>query len=169
MSSANVRRSLVPCAIGVAAAVGFIMIATVIAEEAAPAAAPVATPAVTPAAAPAAAPAAQKTYSGTFSDTSGRKGPMQCQMAPGQGDKWSVKFTGKNEGQGPNRPYEFAFDLTGKKDGEAMSLSGTPEAGRQGAYEVSIAITGDAVEGKFKKPDGKNSGTFSLKLAQPAA
>jgi hypothetical protein len=114
--------------------------------------------------------AGQKTtaYSGTFSDTSGRKGPMQCKVTQGEGEKWSLKFNGNNEGQGPNKPYECAFALPGKKDGTTLNLSGTTDVVRIGQHEVNIAITDKTLEGKFKKTDGKNGGSFSMTSAKSA-
>ncbi len=105
-------------------------------------------------------------YSGTFSDASGRKGPMQCMVTPEEGAKWALKFSGKNEGQGPNRPYECAFDLPGKKDGTILNLSGTTDVVRIGQHAVTITVTDKTLEGTFKKTDGKNSGSFSMTAAQ---
>jgi hypothetical protein len=128
-----------------------VMFGVVIAQEAAPAGT-----------------ANQKTYDGTFSDTSKRKGGLTCQMTQAQGDKWTLKFTGKNEGQGPNKPYEYTFELAGKTEGNVLTLSGKPDLPKQGSYEVAVTVSNQAAEGKFKKADGSNSGSFSLKQKQAA-
>lgn len=101
-------------------------------------------------------------FSGTFTDTTVHKGTLQCQVTQGEGEKWTLKFNGKNEGQGPNRPYECTFDLPGKKDGATLTLSGTNDLGRVGQHEVTVVVTDKTLEGKFKRTDGKNSGTFSM-------
>ncbi len=106
-------------------------------------------------------------YSGTFSDTSGRKGPLECKITRGESEKWTLKFTGKNEGDGgPKRAHECTFALPGKKDGTTLNLSGTTDVVRVGQFEVAIAVTDNTLEGKFKKTDGKNSGSFSMTLAK---
>jgi hypothetical protein len=150
MFSGKARRFGVRCAAS-AAAVGIIMIGAVLAQEAAQ---------------PPAGGADSMTYGGTFSDALGRKGPIQCNVTQGEGDKWTLKFTGNNQGQGPNRPFDFTVVLNGKKEADALALSGTPEVPRQGAYEVAVTVTNQVMDGKFKKTDGKNSGSFSLKLGQ---
>lgn len=104
----------------------------------------------------------QPGFSGTFADAAGRKGPMQCLVTPGSGDVWTLKFNAKNEGQGPNRPFDCSFDLTGKKEGDLVNLSGAADVGRPGKFELTVALTSGKMDGKFKKADGSGSGTFNL-------
>lgn len=102
-------------------------------------------------------------YSGTFTDTEGHKGPLLCKITPGAAGAYTLNFTGTNQGTaGPKMTREFTFDLTGKKEGDTLTLSGNPTVGRMGAYELSMAVGAKTVEGKFKKATGKDSGTFSL-------
>lgn len=112
--------------------------------------------------------ATPQAYSGTFSDSAGHKGPLECQLTPGQGNAWACKVHASNQGTPPNRSADFNFDLTGQKEGETLKLTGTPSIGRPGTYDLTMVVTDKTVEATFKKSDGKSNGTFSLTAGAPA-
>lgn len=116
-----------------------------------------------------------KAYKGTFKDDDGHKGPMKCQLASKEAGKWNLVFTGKNEGKGPHKEYEYKAELSGKEEGGNLSITGEIDAKRQGVYTITITVAGESLKATFKKKAGGGDGSIDLaidkgeKVEAPAA
>jgi hypothetical protein len=83
-------------------------------------------------------------------------------MVAREGGKWTVNFVGKNTGSGPNRPYKYTGELTGKEEGGNLNLTGEVVVQRQGPYVVEAVLAGNSLKATFKKKDGGGEGSFDL-------
>lgn len=113
-----------------------------------------------------------KVYSGTFKDADGHTGPMQCELTSKGEGKWTASLSGKNTGSGPNRPYQYTGELTGKADGSNTNLAGEVVLPRQGPYVITGVMTDRALKATFQKKAGGGDGSFDLALGKrdaPAA
>ena len=107
-----------------------------------------------------------KVYSGTFKDAAGRTGPMKCELVAKDAGKWTANFSGENKGSGPNKPYAYSGELSGKEAGANVDFTGEIVVQRQGPYAVTAVLAGDSLKATFKKKDGGGDGSFDLTLAK---
>ena len=110
-----------------------------------------------------------KVYSGTFKDDAGHNGPLQCTLVPKGEGTWTASLSGKNTGSGPNKPYQYSGEFTGKADGASMNLSGDVALPRQGPYAITAVLKDNALQATFKKKDGGGNGSFDLTLGKSDA
>ena len=113
-----------------------------------------------------------KSYVGTFKDGDGHSGPLTCELISKGEGKWTATLSGNNTGSGPNRPYKYTGEFTGKADGANMALTGNVVLQRQGPYVITAVLSDNALKATFKKKSGGGDGSFDLTLAKgnaPAA
>jgi hypothetical protein len=112
----------------------------------------------------------ERVYGGTFQAAEGRKGPIECELTAKEGGLWTVKFSARNEGNGPQRPFSSTADLVGKQEGSNLNLTGEVPMQRGGAYVVSAVLADNkTLKATFKKREGGGDGSFDLVVGRSEA